>query len=95
MLDGSDVHGLDQIGLSQKAGPVVSDLRITRRGRLGSNRLGNRQADLLLAFDLAGGRVAHRAGRGRRGPHIGGRFDGPGAPRRQDRPSRDRDAHRF
>ena len=52
MLDGSDVHGLDQIGLSQKAGPVVSDLRITRRGRLGSNRLGNRQADLLLAFDL-------------------------------------------
>ncbi len=52
MLDGSNVQGLDQIGLSQKAGPVVSDLRITRRGRSGSNRLGDRQADLLLAFDL-------------------------------------------
>ncbi len=52
MLDGSDVHGLDQIGLSQKAGPVVSDLRITRSGRVGSNRLGDRQADLILAFDL-------------------------------------------
>ncbi len=52
MLDGSNVQGLDQIGLSQKAGPVVSDLRITRGGRSGSNRLGDRQADLLLAFDL-------------------------------------------
>ena len=52
MLDGSGAHGLDQIGLSQKAGPVVSDLRITRDGRSGSNRLGDRQADLLLAFDL-------------------------------------------
>ncbi|MDE0215903.1 MAG: indolepyruvate ferredoxin oxidoreductase family protein [bacterium] len=52
MLDGSSVQGLDQIGLSQKAGPVVSDLRITRSGRSGSNRLGDRQADLLLAFDL-------------------------------------------
>ena len=52
MLDGSNVQGLDQIGLSQKAGPVVSDLRITRSGRPGSNRLGDRQADLLLAFDL-------------------------------------------
>jgi indolepyruvate ferredoxin oxidoreductase len=52
MLDGSNVQGLDQIGLSQKAGPVVSDLRITRQGRSGSNRLGDRQADLLLAFDL-------------------------------------------
>ncbi len=52
MLDGSNVQGLDQIGLSQKAGPVVSDLRITQDGRSGSNRLGDRQADLLLAFDL-------------------------------------------
>ncbi|MCY4272798.1 MAG: indolepyruvate ferredoxin oxidoreductase family protein, partial [bacterium] len=52
MLDGAGVQGLDQIGLSQKAGPVVSDLRINRSGRSGSSRLGDRQADLLLAFDL-------------------------------------------
>ncbi len=52
MLDGFDVQGLDQIGLSQKAGPVVSDLRITTGGRSGSNRLGDNQADLLLALDL-------------------------------------------
>ncbi|MXW42174.1 MAG: indolepyruvate ferredoxin oxidoreductase family protein [Acidimicrobiia bacterium] len=52
MLDGSSVYGLDQIGMSQKAGPVVSDLRISRNGRSGSNRLGDHQADLLLALDL-------------------------------------------
>ncbi|MCY4257612.1 MAG: indolepyruvate ferredoxin oxidoreductase family protein [bacterium] len=52
MLDGASVYGLDQIGMSQKAGPVVSDLRISCNGRIGSNRLGDHQADLLLALDL-------------------------------------------
>lgn len=51
LLDGYEVRGLDQIGLSQKAGPVVSDLRL-RRGRAAeTNRLGRGQADLILAFD--------------------------------------------
>jgi len=51
MLDGYHVRGLDQIGLSQKAGPVVSDLRLSRLHPTATNRLGEAQADLLLAFD--------------------------------------------
>lgn len=51
MLDGFEVRGLDQIGLSQKAGPVVSDLRLSRGEEPDSSRIGSRQADLLLAFD--------------------------------------------
>ncbi|MEM7287546.1 MAG: DUF6537 domain-containing protein, partial [Actinomycetota bacterium] len=51
MLDGFHVRGLDQIGLSQKAGPVVSDVRLSRTAPTATNRLGEGQADLLLAFD--------------------------------------------
>lgn len=51
MLDGYRVRGLDQIGLSQKAGPVVSDLRLSRTAPTSTSRLGRGQADLLLAFD--------------------------------------------
>ncbi len=51
MLDGYHVRGLDQIGLSQKAGPVVSDLRLSRARPTSTNRIGEGQADLLLAFD--------------------------------------------
>ena len=52
MLGGAEVSGLDQIGLSQKAGPVVSDLRISHGQAADSSRVGLGQADLLLAFDL-------------------------------------------
>ena len=45
MLDGYRVRGLDQIGLSQKAGPVVSDLHLTRGHDSESSRLGAGQAD--------------------------------------------------
>lgn len=51
MLDDYHVRGLDQIGLSQKAGPVISDLRFSRTKPTSTNRLGAEQADLLLAFD--------------------------------------------
>ena len=54
MFDGYEVRGLDQIGLSQKAGPVVSDLRLGRTGAAATNRLGSGQADVLLAFDQLG-----------------------------------------
>ncbi len=52
MLDGWDVDGLDQTGLSQKAGPVVSDLTLARGVHVERAKLvGEAQADVLLAFD--------------------------------------------
>ena len=44
------LSGLDQVGLSQKAGPVTSHLRVGGRGP--ANRVGKAAADVLLAFDL-------------------------------------------
>ena len=51
-LDGLHVAGLDQTGLSQKAGPVISDLTIsTSDAAARTNAPGRGQADVLLAFD--------------------------------------------
>ena len=50
-LDGKFVSGLDQTGLSQKAGPVVSDLRITAAPVDGSNKTSTGAVDLYLVFD--------------------------------------------
>ena len=52
MLDGLGVWGLDQTGLSQKAGAVVSDLRIGPDANVRSNLLGDGDVDVLLAADL-------------------------------------------
>ena len=52
MLDGFDSRGLDQTGLSQKAGPVVSDLRLSTTATPATNLLGDGTAHVLLAFDL-------------------------------------------
>ncbi len=52
MLDGWHVRGLDQIGLSQKAGPVVSDIRMSRHQIPVSNLIGEGEANAILAFDL-------------------------------------------
>lgn len=52
-LAGYDVELVDQIGLSQKAGPVVGHLRFRADGPVGpSNRLTPGRADVILAFDL-------------------------------------------
>ena len=52
MLDGYVVRGLDQTGLSQKAGPVVSDLRLSRGDVPASNHANSSGVDCLMAFDL-------------------------------------------
>ena len=48
-LDTTGLSGLDQVGLSQKAGPVTSHLRCGARGP--ANRVGHGTADVVLAFD--------------------------------------------
>ena len=63
MLAGRTVRGLDQTGLSQKAGPVVSDLRISANGTPMSNRANSAGVDCFLAFDLlVGASDSHRTG---------------------------------
>jgi indolepyruvate ferredoxin oxidoreductase len=53
MHDGLASVGLDQTGLSQKAGPVTSHLRLFReRGAAPANRISAGSADVVLAFDL-------------------------------------------
>ena len=54
LIDGLHVAELDQTGLSQKGGPVVSDMRISREPHAGSNRVSTAGADLYLGFDVLG-----------------------------------------
>ena len=54
LIDGLHVAELDQTGLSQKGGPVVSDMRISREPLRGSNRVSGASADLYLGFDVLG-----------------------------------------
>ncbi|MHA6793688.1 indolepyruvate ferredoxin oxidoreductase family protein [Pseudonocardia bannensis] len=62
--DGLAVHGVDQTGLSQKAGPVVSHLRVAAdEATLGpANRVGTGQAGCYLAFDVLVGSDAKNLG---------------------------------
>ena len=53
LIDGLHVSGLDQTGLSQKGGPVVSDLRISREP-LAAAKAPAGSIDLYLGFDLLG-----------------------------------------
>ena len=50
-LDGLHVRSLDQIGLSQKGGPVVSNLRISDEPAEMAAKLGAGTADAFLVFD--------------------------------------------
>ncbi|MDA0634812.1 indolepyruvate ferredoxin oxidoreductase family protein [Nonomuraea sp. MCN248] len=53
-LDGLHAAGLEQTGLAQKGGPVVSDVRISTRPVTGSVRATRGSADVLIGFDLLG-----------------------------------------
>jgi indolepyruvate ferredoxin oxidoreductase len=53
-IDGLYAAGLDQTGLAQKGGPVISDVRIGTRPIDGAVKAGARSADLLLGLDLLG-----------------------------------------
>jgi indolepyruvate ferredoxin oxidoreductase len=52
LLDGKHVRGLDQTGLSQKGGPVVSHLKITEGPAELSNKIAAGAADCYLGFDV-------------------------------------------
>jgi indolepyruvate ferredoxin oxidoreductase len=53
-LDGLYAAGLDQIGLAQKGGPVVSDVRISDTPIEGQLRASARSADVILGLDALG-----------------------------------------
>ncbi len=53
-LEGKHAWGLDQTGLSQKGGPVISDLRLSSEPISGSNKASAAHVDLYLGFDLLG-----------------------------------------
>ena len=58
LLDGLHAQTLDQTGLAQKGGAVVSHLTVSEAPLDGASRIGAGQADLLLAFDTMGAATA-------------------------------------
>ncbi|MGI5164281.1 indolepyruvate ferredoxin oxidoreductase family protein [Spirillospora sp. CA-253888] len=55
LLDGAHARTLDQTGLSQKAGAVVSHLRVTETDRDRPGQIGTGGADAYLVFDALAG----------------------------------------
>ncbi|MCQ8832082.1 indolepyruvate ferredoxin oxidoreductase family protein [Streptomyces malaysiensis] len=53
-LDGRYAAGLEQTGLAQKGGPVVSDVRISSDPVTGALRASHATADVVIGFDLLG-----------------------------------------
>jgi indolepyruvate ferredoxin oxidoreductase len=51
-LEGKHVIGLDQTGLAQKGGAVISDIKITHAPFSGSNKVSDGRTDLYLGFDI-------------------------------------------
>ncbi len=53
-VDGRFAAGLEQVGLAQKGGPVVSDVRIAKQPVRGALRASRGTADVLIGFDVLG-----------------------------------------
>ena len=51
-LEGKHVIGLDQTGLAQKGGAVISDIKITHQPFSGANKVADGRTDLYLGFDI-------------------------------------------
>ncbi len=51
-LEGKHVIGLDQTGLAQKGGAVISDIKISHQPFSGSNKISDGRSDLFLGFDI-------------------------------------------
>lgn len=51
-LEGKHVIGLDQTGLAQKGGAVISDIKITAEPFNGANKISDGCADIYLGFDI-------------------------------------------
>jgi len=51
-MEGKHVVGLDQTGLAQKGGAVISDIKVTHKLYPGNNKVGDGRADLYLGFDI-------------------------------------------
>jgi indolepyruvate ferredoxin oxidoreductase len=51
-LEGKHAIGLDQTGLAQKGGAVISDIKITNAPFDGSNKISDGRTDLYLGFDI-------------------------------------------
>ena len=65
MLDDRIATSLDQTGLAQKGGQVISNLRISADSHAGAAKVGDAEADTMLIFDIVGGSSPKVLGRAR------------------------------
>jgi indolepyruvate ferredoxin oxidoreductase len=69
-LEGKKVLSLDQTGLSQKGGPVVSHLKILSEPREASSQIAAGEADVYLAFDVLTASASQHLTRARPGRTV-------------------------
>ncbi len=67
LLDGKRALSLDQTGLAQKGGQVISNLKISAEERDVTARVGENEADTMLILDVVGGTTADVLARARHG----------------------------